>query len=76
MRGGPFSCASSPAELWPLSNLPGKVFDSVCCTHHTYYLSKDFSSTVNFQSFFAQFFVFHYFSTFSPHIGMRSLPNI
>ena len=35
MRGGPFSCASSPAELWPLSNLPGKVFDRVNCTHHT-----------------------------------------
>ena len=35
MRGGPFSCASSPAELWPLRNLPGRVFDGVSCTHHT-----------------------------------------
>ena len=29
VRGGPFSCASSP-----LSNLPGRVFDGVSCTHH------------------------------------------
>ena len=35
VRGGLFSCASSPAELWPLSNLPGRVFDGVRCTHHT-----------------------------------------
>ena len=26
VRGVPFSCASLPAELWPLSNLPGKSF--------------------------------------------------
>ena len=36
MRGGSFSCASSPAELWPLSNLPGRVLDGVSCTHRTY----------------------------------------
>ena len=36
MRGGLFSSASSPAELWLLSNLPGKiVFDGVSGTHHT-----------------------------------------
>ena len=35
LRGGPFSCASSPAELWLLSNLSGRVFDGVRCTHHT-----------------------------------------
>ena len=34
---GSFSCASSPAELWPLSNLPGRVFDGVSCAHHIYY---------------------------------------
>ena len=34
MRGGPFSCAFSPTELWPLSNLPGRGFDGVIsCTH-------------------------------------------
>ena len=32
----PFSRASSPADLWPLSNLPGRVFDGVSSTHHTY----------------------------------------
>ena len=35
VRGGPFPCASSPAQLWPLSNLPGRVFDGVSCTRHT-----------------------------------------
>ena len=35
VRGGPFSCASSPAELWPLSNLPGRGFDGVHNIHST-----------------------------------------
>ena len=32
VRGGPFSCATSPAELWPLCKLP-RVFDGVSCTY-------------------------------------------
>ena len=36
VRGDPFSCASSPAELWPSSNLTGRVFDDVSCAHTSY----------------------------------------
>ena len=31
VSGGPFSCAPSPAEVWPLNNLPGRGFDGVSC---------------------------------------------
>ena len=30
---------------WPLSNLPGRVFDGVSCTHRTYYF--DYSSNTH-----------------------------
>ena len=36
VRGGPFSCASSLAKLWPLSNLPGRVLDGASYKHTSY----------------------------------------
>ena len=33
VRGGPISCASSPAELWPLSNLYLVEFSMVLAVH-------------------------------------------
>ena len=42
VRGGPFSCASSPAELlWPLINLSGRVFDGVSRTHTSHRTQTD-----------------------------------